>query len=122
MNHGGRILDAISDLVALFASHCADRATLDELHAIVPRREKWASARAVFDRIRAKTLEAERRGDGHALAQYVFEEACAKTLVNLSMPKAPFDPDSPYWIVPKALVLAERLGVPATEVTRRVAV
>jgi hypothetical protein len=122
MNHGGRILDAMSDLVALFATHCADRETLDALLAIVPRSNKWASARGVFDRIRAKTEAATARGDDRALAQYYFEEACAKTLVNLSMPRAPFDPDSPYWIVPKALVLAERLGVPATEITRRVAV
>ena len=39
---------------------------------------------------------AERNGDQVLEAQYLFEEACAKALFNLSYPSAPFDPDSPY--------------------------
>jgi hypothetical protein len=122
MNHGGRVLDAISDLTDLFARHCSDRETLDALHEIVPDRGKWGSARGVFDRARKKHQRAYAAKDDIGLAQYDFEEACAKTLVNLSRPSAPFDPDSPYWIVPKALVLAQRIGLAETEVIRRVAV
>jgi hypothetical protein len=122
MNHGGRILDAIADLTALFAQHCADRETLDALHALVPEKGKWGSARGVLDRAQKKHQRAYAAKDDVGLAQYDFEAACAKTLVNLSYPSAPFDADSPYWIVPKALVLAQRVGIAETEVTRRVAV
>ncbi len=122
MNHGGRILEAISDLAELFARHCSDRETLDALLTIVPDRGKWGSARGVVNLASKKHQRAYAAKNDLGLAQYDFEVACAKTLVNLSRPSAPFDADSPYWIVPKALVLAQRLGLAEAEITRRVAV
>ncbi len=124
MNHQGQILDGISGLSELFAQHCHDRSTLDELRetASVNDRRKWKGAKGLFDRIRTKSNRAYGAGESVAYAQYLFEEACAKTLYNLSNPSAPFDADSPYWVVPKALILAQRLGVPEEEVVRRVAV
>jgi hypothetical protein len=122
MNHGDRILDHIHLLAQFFAARCADRSTLDELSAVAANREKWKSAHGLFQKIRAKTLEAEGRRDSVMTAQYRFEEACAKTLYNLSYSSAPFDADSPYWIVPTALALAEKLGVPPAEITSRIAV
>ena len=53
-------------------------------------------AHALFRSIRTKTLEAERTKDAVLTAQYLFEEICAKTLYNMSISSAPFDPDSPY--------------------------
>ena len=42
-----------------------------------------SNAHALFDRIRQKTLVAERAGESDLAAQYLFEEICAKTLYNL---------------------------------------
>jgi hypothetical protein len=64
-----------------------------------------------FSEVRQKTLAAERRKDELALAQYAFEEICAKTLYNLTHGAAPYDPDSPFWILPLAVELARQLGV-----------
>jgi len=50
------------------------------------------------------------------LAASLFEEICAKTLYNLSGAPAPFDPDSPYWIVPNAFALARRVGIEPAEI------
>ena len=57
------------------------------------------------------TLAADKRRDELALAQYAFEEICAKTLYNLTHECAPFDPDSPFWVLPLAVDLGLRLGV-----------
>jgi hypothetical protein len=111
MNYGGAIIDDISRLLDLFAPHCADRETLDWLRAAAVDRAKWQKGRGVFNHIRNKSLKANQRGDLPAAAQYLFEEICAKTLYNLSQASAPFDPDSPYWVLPNAIALARRIGV-----------
>jgi hypothetical protein len=36
--------------------------------------------------------------------------------------RPPFDPDSPYWIVPNAFALARRLGIDQSEILAIVAV
>jgi hypothetical protein len=36
---------------------------------------------------------------------------CAKTLYNMTRAPAPFDPDSPFWVLPLALELGHALGV-----------
>jgi hypothetical protein len=46
-----------------------------------------------------------------ALAQYHFEEICAKTLYNMANEPAPFDPDAPFWVLPLALKLGQMLGI-----------
>lgn len=46
----------------------------------------------------------------------MFEEAIAKTLFNLTKSNAPFDPDSPYWVIKNALSLAKILDIPTKEV------
>lgn len=83
---------------------------------LLPNKEDWPNARGVFDRIRDKTLLAERCGDQLKCCQYDFEEKIAKTIYNLSIPRTPFDPDSPYWIIPSALALAERCKLPVESV------
>jgi len=106
----------MAKLLDLFARRCAERETLDELAAMVADQRQWTKGHAVFDRIRRKTLLAERGGDTVLEAQYLFEEVCAKTLYNLSGAPAPFDPDSPYWIVPNAFALARRVGIEPAEI------
>ena len=122
MKRGGRIVTDVEKLIELFAERCKDRETLDELRAMAADHSRWSKAHGLFDRIRRKTLVAERAGDQTLTAQYLFEEICAKTLYNLSGSSAPFDADSPYWIVPNAFALARRIGVEASEVLAVVAV
>ena len=122
MNHGGRIVTDVAKLIDLFAARCKHRETLDELAAMVADYGRWSKAHGLFDRIRQKTLVADRTGDQTLAAQYLFEEICAKTLYNLSGSSAPFDADSPYWIVPNAFALARRMGIDDSEVLAVVAV
>lgn len=112
------ILEAMKNLVEFFAVRCPDRSTLDELHAMISDPHTWDMSHGLFHRIRLKTLEAERRKDRITECQYAFEEACAKTLFNLTGRPAGFDPDSPYWIVPNALALARRMSIEESEVTK----
>ena len=88
---------------------------------MVDDQRTWHAAHDLFDRIRDKTLAAERRKDERADCQYLFEEVCAQALYNLSDTDAPFDEDSPYWIVPNALSLARRLGIHESDITKIVA-
>ena len=115
------MLTHMKQLIELFAARCPDRSTLDELHRMIDDQQSWRKAHDLFDRIRNKTLDAERRKDARADCQYLFEEACAKTLYNLTDTDAPFDEDSSYWIVPNALSLARRMSIDESEITKIVA-
>jgi len=116
MNYGGAITKDIGRLLELFSPSCTERETFDWLQNAVPDRAKWHKAHGVFGHIRAKSLRAERMGKAKLAAQYLFEEICAKTLYNLSGSSAPFDSDSPYWIVPNAIALARCMGIPEANV------
>ncbi len=116
MNQDGRIVSDMKRFVALFAERCNERTTLDELGAMLDDHASWPKARRLFDRIREKTLVAGRDCNRSAETQYLFEEICAKTLYNLSRESAPFDPDSPYWVIPNALALARSLKLDEAEV------
>lgn len=108
-------------MAELFAHHVSDRNTLDELHRMIADEELWPQAHGLFDRIRKKTLLADAERDSKRSTQYFFEEACAKTLFNLTDTDMPFDEDAPYWVVPAALSLAQELGIDAMKITRIVA-
>ena len=104
------IIEQVRQLIDLVASKSRERQTLDELLRVIDRRA-GREARQVFERIRQKTLLVEGGKDGVLEAQYLFEEVCAKTLYNLSRGSAPYDPDSPYWIVPGAFAVARKIGI-----------
>ena len=114
------MLDAMKKLIEIFAARSPDRGTLDELHRMIGDRGTWHRAHDVFQRIRSKTLVAEKRGDRKMEAQFCFEEACAKTLYNLTGRPAPFDADSPYWIVPNAFVTARHFEIDEREIVRAI--
>ena len=116
MNYRGSITEDIARLLDLFSSHCTERETLDWLRSAVMDRAKWGKAHGVFGHIRTKTLKAERSGNANLVAQYLLEEICAKTLYNLSGASAPFDSDSPYWVVPNAIAFARCVGIAEAEV------
>ena len=116
MNYRGVITTDMARLLDLLAPHCTDRETIDWLRTAVADRGKWDKAQGVFNHIRSKYLKAERSGKSVPLAQYRFEESCAKTLYNLSGASAPFDADSPYWVIPNAIAFARRIGVNEQEI------
>jgi hypothetical protein len=107
-------------LVELFAARVADHSTLDELFRMIDDEKSWRRAHDLFDRVRRRSLAAD-RSDLQTIAQCNFEEACAKTLFNLTHTDVPFDADAPYWVVPQALRLARCLSIDETEITRIVA-
>ncbi len=40
----------------------------------------------------------------------------AKTLYNLTHPAAPFDADSPYWVLPNAFTVASHYAIPESDI------
>jgi len=116
MNYGGQIIPIMSSMIAFFQNHCADTKTLIELHNMIADKSRWPKAHALFDRIRKDRIKANNKGDKLLDSQYKFEEICAKTIFNLSGESAPFDPDSPFWVVPNAMALANDLGIKQEEI------
>ena len=112
----GDIIAAILAPLTLFEGRCEDKETLRKLITLANDRSRRKHAHALFDEIRHKTLAAERRHDQLAVAQYAFEEICAKTLYNITREPAPFDPDSPFWVLPRALKLGRMLGITDADV------
>ncbi len=115
------LIDQMDALLSLFAPFCSETGTLTELKGLLHQEKEWPKAHYLFTRIRAKTLNAIKTGDGTAEAQYYFEEACAKTIYNLSASKMPFDPDTPYWVIPMALKLAAVLEIDSRKITEIIA-
>lgn len=97
--------------LTFFEGRCEDKETLRKLITLANDKTRRREAHALFSEIRKKTRAAEKRDDQLALAQYAFEEICAKTLYNLTREPAPFDPDSPFWVLPLALELGRTLGI-----------
>ena len=105
------LLDQMGQLVTLFKPLCQDTETLVEIHAMLHQESDWPKAHYLAARIRSKGLQAIKRGDHKAEAQYAFEEVCAQTLHNMAESKQPFGLDTPYWIIPLALKLGKALEI-----------
>jgi hypothetical protein len=114
------VVSAIKNLISLFEPHCDDRTTIAELQVMLQDTAKRQRGHDLFDRIRKKTLLAENGREERLIAQYLFEEVCAKTLYNLGHPPAPFDPDVPFRVVPSAFLFARATGLPDDEVVRAI--
>ncbi len=102
---------AISEMVSFFIPYCGDVTTLNEIRSMAEDHTEWRKAHDLFGRIRKKTLRADKNNDRMLQHQYSFEEICAKTLYNLSGCTAPFDEDSPFWVIPIAVGFANAIGV-----------
>jgi len=109
--HPTNIIAAMQGLFGVFEPLCDDTVSLQALAAVAAYRDCWRDAHKLFQDIRQKTLAAEKNGDELGLAQYAFEEICAKTLYNLSGSPAPFDADSAFWVIPLATQLGAKLGL-----------
>jgi hypothetical protein len=107
----GDIIAAILAPLTFFEGRCKDKETLRRLIVLAKDKSRRKQAHALFTEIRKKTLASAKREDQLASTQYAFEEICAKTLYNLTGEPAPFDPDSPFWVLPRALELGRMLGV-----------
>ena len=116
MNYSGLITSDIECLLDLFSRHCADVETLNELSKMVQDHTTWHKAHGVFQKARKKNNIAFSSGNKRDQAQYQFEEICAKTIYNLSGESAPFDADSPYWVVPNALAYGRIAGIPEADI------
>jgi hypothetical protein len=108
---------AIQEMVRFFLPLCADQSTLRELDEMAADDEEWRHAYSLFSRIRDKTIRADETKNSLLKHQYSFEEACAKTLYNMSghikgegFPY-PFDDDWPFWVIPLAVGFARALGI-----------
>jgi hypothetical protein len=121
MNDGDQIQPYLQGLVDLFLARCMEKSTMKELQDLLAHQDRWIEAHALFNRIRSKTLDAEKSNNGLLARQYLFEEICAKTIFNLTSTDAPFDADSPYFVIPIALDLARALRIKDEEVIRIVA-
>ena len=120
MNYGSRILDDIWCLIEFFEPHCEDTSSLLKIKEMVMESDSWPKAHDLFREIRQKSIAAEKADNKRAECQYLFEEVCAKTLFNMSRSSAPFDPDSPYWVVPNALYFSRAIGIPDSECIRQI--
>nr|WP_315383941.1 hypothetical protein [uncultured Sphingomonas sp.] len=109
--HPTDIITAMLEMLNVFEGLCEDRDTLLRLIETASDRGKWATAHALFQDIRQKTLQAEISNNRALLNQYSFEEICAKTLYNLSGPSASFDADSAFWVLPLGVALGREKGL-----------
>ena len=110
------LLKRIRKLLEIIATAVADRDTIDELLQGIDDQRRWKDAHALFSRIRQKTLRAHAANDGRLIAQYVFEEYCAKAIYNESGERAPFDSGCAFWVIPFAFAAARELGVDQSRV------
>src|SRR5262245_19341472 len=103
-------------LLRLFHGRVPDRETHAWVTALAADRSMWPDAHRVFDRVRDRTLAAIAVKDIARETQYMFEEICLKSLYNETVPRDPFDSDSPHWITKCAIHLAQQLGVSIQQV------
>lgn len=115
------IVTEMKALLDLFEYRVPDKESNRLVWRFCDEREKWIKAHGLHSTIRNRNLKAIKQGDKAKESQYCFEEVIAKTLFNLTRPNAPFDPDSPYWVIKNALILAMEVGVPVQEVANIVA-
>ena len=105
------MIPQIRQLLEVIASGVSDRETINALLRVIDDHRRWKEAHDLFNRIRDKTLRADASGDRKLIAQYCFEEICAKSIYNESGEPYPFDSDSPFGVVPLALHAARELGI-----------
>ncbi len=121
MGYESQMQAEIVALLRLFGPHVPDPRSNAEVAALAADQNEWPRAHDLFDRVRRHNLKAIEAGDDVRQDQYCFEEACLKSFYNETATDMPFDPCSPYWVIPSALALAQAVGVPVAEVVAIVA-
>ncbi len=98
-------------LLDLFEPYVPDKESNRLVWKFCDERHRWPKAHGLHSTIRDRANRAARKGEKTSEIQYLFEEVVAKTLFNLTKPSAPFDPDSPYWVLRNAVTLAQATGI-----------
>ena len=115
------MIDEIKLLLDLFEDKVPDKESNRLVWQFCNEKHKWIKAHGLHRTLRDRNLKAIKQGNKIKECQYRFEEVIAKTLFNLTKPNAPFDPDSPYWVIRNALSLARALDIPVEKVVEIVA-
>ena len=115
------IISETKALLDLFENRVPDHESNRLVRHFCDEKQKWSKAHGLHATLRQRNLKAIKQADKAKQSQYRFEEVIAKTLFNLTRPSAPFDPQSPYWVIKNALMLAREVGVSIEEVVNIVA-
>lgn len=115
------IIEDIKKMLDLFENKVPDHDSNRLVWKFCNEKQKWMKAHGLHSTLRDRNLKAIKNGNKAKECQYRFEEVIAKTLFNLTYPTAPFDSDSPYWVIKNALELAIMLDVPTEHVVNIVA-
>ena len=109
--------DSITRLVTLFDGRMPDHEVQQCLYDIASDSARWAEAHQYHSSVRRRLLATS---DPFLQGQYYFVESCLETLYNETDALDPFDSVSPFWVVPNALRLAEKLEIPIDHVLNAV--
>lgn len=115
------IITEMKALLDLFEDKVPDKESNRLVWRFCDEKHKWIKAHGLHSTLRDKNLKAIKQGNRAKECQYCFEEVIAKTLFNFTLSSAPFDPDSPYWVIKNALSLAKVVGMPTEAVVNIVA-
>lgn len=107
------MIDHIKALCALFASTAKDRSAFELVASVAADKAKWKNAHDTFTEIRTRGLRSDATGKEE---EYRFLESCMKGVYNIGRFSAPFDPESSYQIIPRALKLAAVRGIPDEQI------
>lgn len=110
------IVEEMKSLLDLFQNEVPDRESNRLVWKFCDEKHRWVKAHGLHSTLRDRNLKAIKQANRVKGAQYCFEEVIAKTLFNLTRPTAPFDPDSPYWVIKNAIALADVLNMPSEQV------
>ena len=112
------IAEELKELLDLFLETAPDKESNRLVWKFCNEKQRWVKAHGLHSTIRDRTVKASKSGDEIRETQYLFEEAIAKTLHNLTRSDAPFDPDSPYWVLKNALALAKALKIEPAKIAQ----
>ena len=113
--------DDIVALLQLFQGHVPDHETNALVLELASNSYNWPDAHDLFDGVRRLNLAAIKARDRVRECQYCFEEVCLQSLYNETHTDAPFDSDSPHWIIKNAIALARAVKIPVKDVLAVVA-
>lgn len=110
------IIEEIKLLLDLFENEVPDKDSNRLVWKFCDEKHRWIKAHGLHSTLRDRNVKASKQGNLIKEAQYCFEEVVSKTLFNLTKSSAPFDPDSPYWVIKNAFALAKALNIPSEKV------
>ena len=111
----------IQELLLYLQDKVPDKESNRYAQKFVNETDRWSSANNLLESVQKLRIAAMKVGDKEKECQYAFEEACAKTLYNITGPDNPYDPDSPYWVIKNALILTKVIGASVDKVVNIVA-